>query len=98
MNEEKMATQTKIAKRKVIKPPTLPAPLPNGNYPAALTLRAILAQQIAGRRRAAGMTQVVLARRARVRLETINRLEAGKHAANVETVDRIDRALRAAGV
>jgi predicted transcriptional regulator len=32
-----------------------------------------------------------------VRQETISRLETGKHAANIDTVDRIDRALKRAG-
>jgi DNA-binding XRE family transcriptional regulator len=78
--------------------PSLPPPGKDGNYPATETLRAILAQQIARRRRVAGWTQAELAERAGVRQETVSRLEGGKHAPNVRTVDRIDRALREAGV
>lgn len=76
----------------------LPVPDAEGFYPATETIRAILAQQIIRRRRAAGWTQAELARRARVRQETISRLESGKHAPNVTTVDKIDQALKKVGV
>jgi transcriptional regulator with XRE-family HTH domain len=76
----------------------LPSPGKDGNFPAAETLRGILAGQIARRRQAAGWTQADLAERAGVRQETVSRLEGGKHAPNVRTVDRIDQALREAGV
>jgi ribosome-binding protein aMBF1 (putative translation factor) len=78
--------------------PALPAPDAEGNYPAAATLRAILAQQLVRRRQAAGWTQAELAVRAGVRQETVSRLESGKHAPNVSTVDKLDRALQEAGV
>jgi transcriptional regulator with XRE-family HTH domain len=58
----------------------------------------ILARQIIRRRQAAGWTQAELARQARVRVETVSRLESGKHAPTVTTVDKLDRTLRAAGV
>lgn len=77
---------------------TLPAPDAEGSYPATAALRAILAQQIAERRQAAGWTEAQLAHHARVRTTTLRRLESGKYAPNVAAVDRIDRALRAAGV
>ena len=77
--------------------PPFPTPDADGNYPATETLRAILAQKIICGREAAGWTQAELAARAGVRQETISRLETGKHAPNVRTVDKIDRALRAAG-
>ncbi|MCE9553116.1 MAG: helix-turn-helix domain-containing protein [Planctomycetes bacterium] len=44
-------------------------------------------------RKAAGLTQEELARRAGVRQETICRLESGKHSPTVRTVQRIERAL-----
>lgn len=78
--------------------PALPAPDADGNYPATETLRAFLAQKIIRGRQTVGWTQAELAARAGVRQETISRLENGKHAPNVRTVDKIDRALRAAGV
>jgi DNA-binding XRE family transcriptional regulator len=77
--------------------PALPTPDPDGYYPAEETLDVIVARQIISRRRAAGWTQVELAERAGVRQETISRIESGKHAPNVSTVDRLDRALRQAG-
>jgi DNA-binding XRE family transcriptional regulator len=78
-------------------PPPLPKPYADGNYPATATLRALLAQQIAGRREAAGWTQAELAARAGVRQETVCRIEGGKNAPNVATVDKLDRALKEAG-
>jgi ribosome-binding protein aMBF1 (putative translation factor) len=77
--------------------PELPTPNSDGNYPATETLRALLAQQIVRGREALGWTQAELAARAGVRQETISRLETGKHAPNVRTVDKIDRALRDGG-
>jgi ribosome-binding protein aMBF1 (putative translation factor) len=78
--------------------PALPPPGEDGNYPAEETLRALVAQQIIRRRRQAGWTQAELAVRAGVRQETVSRLETGKHAPNVTTVDKIERVLREAGV
>ncbi len=78
--------------------PVLPLPDPDGNYPATATLRVILANTLARRREAAGWSQRELAERAKVRPETVSRLETGKHAATVTTVDKIDRALKEAGV
>jgi transcriptional regulator with XRE-family HTH domain len=56
-------------------------------------MRVMLAQKLIRARRAAGLTQTELARLAGVRVETVNRLEAGKHSPNVSTVDKIHRAL-----
>ncbi len=77
--------------------PVLPPPDADGNYPAAESIRVILAQQIIRRREAAGWSQKDLAARAGVRQETISRLETARHAATVTTVDKLDRALKAAG-
>jgi ribosome-binding protein aMBF1 (putative translation factor) len=74
-----------------------PKPDADGNYPATETLRAILAQQIIRRREAAGWTQAELAAHAHVRQETVRRLETGKNAPNVATVDKLDRVLKEAG-
>jgi ribosome-binding protein aMBF1 (putative translation factor) len=78
--------------------PVLPSPHADGNYPARQTLQVILAQQMIRRREAAGWSQAELAQRAGVRQETVSRIESGKHAPTVTTVDKLDRALRAAGV
>ncbi|MGA2229418.1 MAG: helix-turn-helix transcriptional regulator [Tepidisphaeraceae bacterium] len=76
----------------------LPDPLANGNYSAAATIRAIYARKLIQERESAGLSQSELARRARVRPETINRLEKGKHSPDTTTLAKITKALRAAGV
>ncbi len=76
--------------------PPLPLPDAKGNFPAVEAARVILARKIIRRRRAAGLTQAELARRAGVRVETISRLEHAKHSPNVATVDKIVRALEQA--
>ena len=73
--------------------PMLPTPDADGCYPAVETMRAMLARKIIRRRRALGLSQVELARRAAIRPETLNRLEQGKHSPSIATVDKLDRAL-----
>ena len=73
--------------------PGLPPPDAKGNYPAAEALRVVLARKFLRRRRAAGLTQVKLAKLAGIRPETLNRLEQGKHTPSIETVNRLDKAL-----
>lgn len=74
--------------------PDLPPPDAQGNYPAVATLRAMLARDIVRQRRALGLSQAELARRAGIRVETLNRLEQGKHSPSVPTVEKIDGALK----
>lgn len=76
--------------------PPLPAPNANGNYPAVEYARASLARKIIRDRVAAGLSQRQLALRAGVRVETLCRIETGKHTPSVATIDKIDRALRQA--
>jgi DNA-binding XRE family transcriptional regulator len=73
--------------------PRLPAPDADGNYPGLEAIRVILARKLIRGRRALGWSQAELARRAGVRVETLNRLEHGKHAAHVATVDKLQTAL-----
>ena len=73
--------------------PSLPSPDARGYYPAVEAARVLLARKIIRRRRALGLRQADLAKLARVRVETISRLEHAKHSPNVATVDKIDRAL-----
>ncbi len=73
--------------------PPLPQPDAKGNYPAVASARVVLARKLLHRRRAVGLTQKDLAKRAGVRVETLNRLERGKHSPNVATVDKLVRAL-----
>ena len=72
---------------------SLPPRDARGNYPAAEALQVSIARSILCGRRAAGLTQAELARRAGIRAETLNRIEKGKHAPSVATVEKIERAL-----
>jgi len=76
--------------------PALPEPTEDGNYAADATLAVIVARKILRRRRALGLTQAELARRANIRPETLNRIEQGKHKPSVPTIDKLDRALKKA--
>jgi ribosome-binding protein aMBF1 (putative translation factor) len=77
--------------------PGLPQPNERGNFPLE-ALAAALARDILRARRKLGLTQADLARRAGIRPETLNRIEQGKHAASVATVEKLDRALKSAEV
>jgi DNA-binding XRE family transcriptional regulator len=74
-------------------------PFPNadadGNVPAMEYARASLARKIIIERSARGWTQTELARRAGVRVETINRLENARHTADLATAKKIQNALDA---
>jgi ribosome-binding protein aMBF1 (putative translation factor) len=74
--------------------PPLPKPDAQGNYPAVEYARASLARKIIRDRVAAGLSQRELATKAGVRVETLCRIETGKHTPSVPTVDKLDRALR----
>jgi ribosome-binding protein aMBF1 (putative translation factor) len=74
--------------------PPLPAPDAQGNYPAVEYARASLARKIIRDRVAAGLSQRQLALRAGVRVETLCRIETGKHTPGVATIDKLDRALK----
>ena len=67
-----------------------------GNRPAVAAMRAVLARDIVRDRQQVGWTQAELARRAGIRVETLNRIETGKHSPSVATIEKIDTALRAA--
>jgi DNA-binding XRE family transcriptional regulator len=69
--------------------PQLPAKLASGNYPAVDALRVGLARKLIKRRWAVGLTQVEVARRAKIRPETLNRIEKGKVTADTATVTKI---------
>ncbi len=76
--------------------PPLPDADAKGNYPAVESARVVLARQIIRRRRAVGLAQNELARRAGIRVETLCRLEHGKHSPNVATVQKVVRVLQRA--
>ena len=77
--------------------PTLPKPDAQGDYPAVEYARVSLARKIIKARRAAGLTQAELARRAGIRAETLNRVEKGRTTPDTATLAKIDRVLRTAG-
>jgi ribosome-binding protein aMBF1 (putative translation factor) len=77
--------------------PSLPAPDAEGNYPAEEAMAVIQALDILRARRRLGWSQAELARRAGIRVETLNRLEHGRHQPSVATMGKLDRALRQAG-
>jgi DNA-binding XRE family transcriptional regulator len=74
----------------------LPASDTAGNRPAVSAMRAVLARDIVHDRERIGWSQAELARRAGIRVETLNRIETGKHTPSVATIEKIDAALRAA--
>ena len=78
--------------------PPFPTPDSEGNVPAFEYARASLARKIVLARKAQGLTQGELAKRAGVRIETVNRIENGKHTPDVATIDKLQRALDAAGL
>jgi DNA-binding XRE family transcriptional regulator len=55
-----------------------------------------LAQRLIARRQRAGLTQAALARRANVRVETLNRIERGRTMPDFRTVRKLVMALNAA--
>lgn len=57
----------------------------------------MMARKIIPARKAVGLSQAGLARKAGIRVETLNRLEKGKHTPDLATMEKINRALYAAG-
>ena len=98
MQTKKRNGKNSVAYEKPRGLPMMPPVDEDGYYPAAATLQVIIARQICERRHKAGLSQAELAKQAGVRQETLSRLERGKHAPTVRTVEKIDRALSAAGV
>jgi DNA-binding XRE family transcriptional regulator len=81
-----------------VKLPDLPEANERGRRPARETGRAILARKLIKRRVTAGWTQGELAERAGVRVETISRLEGGKHRPHPSTIVKLDAAFERVGV
>jgi len=74
--------------------PRLPHADEAGNRPAVAFARAAIARGIIRDRTAAGWSQAELARRAGVRVETLNRIERARVTPDTATIAKIDRALR----
>jgi DNA-binding XRE family transcriptional regulator len=66
-----------------------------GNVPARAAIDVSIARELITDRVRHGWTQTELARRSGVRLETISRIESGKHIPRRETLLKLDRALSA---
>ena len=77
--------------------PPLPEPNERGNYPLE-ALDIVMAQEMVIARRKLGLTQAELARRAGIRVETLNRIEQGKHSPTLRTMQKIDKALKRAAI
>ena len=73
--------------------PAKPKPDKDGTVDAREAVDISIARSLISDRIKRGWTQTELARRAGVRLETIGRIEAGKHIARRETLLKLDRAL-----
>jgi ribosome-binding protein aMBF1 (putative translation factor) len=74
----------------------LPSADAKGIRPAVAAMRAVLARDIVSDRERVGWTQAELARRAGIRVETLNRIETGKHTPSVASIEKIDVALQSA--
>jgi DNA-binding XRE family transcriptional regulator len=75
--------------------PLMPPLDADGTYPAEV-VRISLAIDIIRDRRRLGLTQAELARRAGIRLATLQRAEQGRDDPSIRTIEKIDRALKAA--
>jgi ribosome-binding protein aMBF1 (putative translation factor) len=77
---------------------TVPAAASPGTEAGDLELfdTATLAGRLLERRRAAGLSQAVLARRAGVRVETLNRVERGRTVPDFKTIRKLVMALKEA--
>ena len=87
----------RLTKRRAAAIPPMPPLSPDGTYPAAQAMRAMMARKIIAARNAVGLSQAALARKAGIRVETLNRLEKGKHTPDLATMAKINRALDKAG-
>jgi ribosome-binding protein aMBF1 (putative translation factor) len=93
---ERLVAERKTKSEKDGDLPPMPPRRPNGDYPAVQAARVSIARDIIRSRRAAGLSQAELARRAGIRVETLNRIEKAKVTPDVATVEKIDRAITAA--
>jgi ribosome-binding protein aMBF1 (putative translation factor) len=91
---ERLRARSRLAAEEETEGPPLPEPDTRGRFPAIAYARASLARKIIRRRRALGISQSELARRAGLRVETLNRLEKARTTPTIVTIDKIDRALR----
>jgi DNA-binding XRE family transcriptional regulator len=91
---EQLAAKAQTEQRQSASVPPFPPADSKGNRPAVEFARMSIARSVVEERKAAGLSQVELARLAGVRQETISRLESGKHSPTVRTVEKIDQVLQ----
>ena len=65
----------------------------SGRRTAGAYILASIAREIVADRKNAGLTQQELAKRARIRQETLSQIESGKHTPTLKTLKKIDMAL-----
>jgi DNA-binding XRE family transcriptional regulator len=75
------------------KEPELPPLNVDGTYPAVAAARVGMARTIIRRRKAKGFTQAALARLAKIRVETLNRIEKAKVTADTATIAKLEKIL-----
>jgi DNA-binding XRE family transcriptional regulator len=86
---ERLATLAKAADL-----PPLPRPDARGNYPAVEYGCASIARGIIRDRVKAGLNQKELAKLAGIRVETLCRIETGRHLPSVVSIEKIDKAIK----
>jgi DNA-binding XRE family transcriptional regulator len=96
VEERELRQLERRAAANTVKLPEYPPADAKGSRPAVEFARTSIARSIIDDRLAAGLSQEELARLAGVRQETISRLESGKHSPTLRTIEKIDRATRAA--
>lgn len=86
--------------QKLMKAPRVPLPSKNkqGDVDAAAYLSASIANSLIEDREAVGLSQKELAEKAGIRVETLNRAERGAVVPDTRTLQKIDKALKAAGL
>jgi HTH-type transcriptional regulator / antitoxin HipB len=67
-----------------------------GLQPAVAAMRSVMGNDIVKDRERIGWSQAELARRAGIRVETLNRIETGKRSPSLSTIEKIDAALQSA--
>src|ERR1700747_14188 len=88
LERKQYKTLTTLAK--AIQLPPLPEADAQGSYPAIEYARASIARSIIQERAEAGLSQRELAKLAGVRVETLCRIETGKHTPSVTTIEKIE--------
>jgi ribosome-binding protein aMBF1 (putative translation factor) len=78
--------------------PAMPSSNGKGHVNAKQFLESSIAREVIARRKKAGWTIEQLARKAKVRVDVLRKLERGESSPSVAAVDRIDRAFKAAKV